>query len=138
MIKNPEDFEIKYWAGGNDFESVKQRPKRSIKKKLVIVISFVGTLALFPMFIFGLSNIDFKNSDEVVIIQTPIAEENIQNNNVSHKQEIIEEKVINNDSWWKISKRVCGQGRLYLAISEQNNGKALFEGDTVTVDCSIN
>lgn len=42
-----------------------------------------------------------------------------------------------NDNYWKITKRVCGQGNNYLFVKDANGGKALYEGDTVTVDCSL-
>src|SRR3989344_5543025 len=104
MIKDPQDFEIKYWAGGNDFQPLKQEPKRSIKKKLAIVLSFVGALAIFPLVLFGLSNINFNSPDEKIAIQTPIAEEDVQDILESPKQEVVEEKVVRGDSWWKIAK----------------------------------
>jgi uncharacterized protein (UPF0333 family) len=43
--------------------------------------------------------------------------------------------VLNNDSYWKISKRYCGHGRAYLLIKELNAGKALFAGDSVLISC---
>lgn len=46
-------------------------------------------------------------------------------------------EVINNDSYWKISKRVCGTGKYYLSIRAQNDGKALYKGEHVIVDCSL-
>lgn len=45
------------------------------------------------------------------------------------------EVVRDGDSYWRIAKRVCGDGRLYWLVEAQNNSKALFAGATVTVDC---
>ncbi|MBI4097614.1 MAG: hypothetical protein HY426_01090 [Candidatus Levybacteria bacterium] len=47
------------------------------------------------------------------------------------------ETVINNDSYWKISKRHCGSGKYYLSIREQNDAKPLYKGDFVSVNCSL-
>lgn len=45
---------------------------------------------------------------------------------------------LNNDNFWKISKRTCGTGIYYLSIKE-NNGyqdRALQPGDTIVVYCT--
>lgn len=136
MIKDPDNFEIKYWAGGNDFEFVKPPTNRSVKRKVLIVLSFVGILALFPLILIGASKIDFESKDEAITIQTPIS-----NNDIKLKETLITEPitieagVVKNDNYWKISKRICGEGKFYLEIQEQNNAKALFEGEIVSVKC---
>lgn len=47
------------------------------------------------------------------------------------------ETVLNNDSYWKISKRHCGTGKFYLSIRDQNGGKPLYKEDFVEVSCSL-
>ena len=46
-------------------------------------------------------------------------------------------KILKNDSYWKISKRVCGKGKYYLSISGLNENKPLYRGDSVLVSCSL-
>ena len=125
-MTNINDFEIKYWAGGNDFSSQKSKSKRSIKRKLFIVFCFVAGLALAPILLFGLSNLKLNQGEKVSVIQKPVTE---QPNKVTitepEKPVVVEEEIINNDSYWKISKRVCGTGKYYLSVRDQNNSKAL-------------
>lgn len=144
-MSNPEKYQVNYWAGGENYDY--QAPKkRSIKKKISIVLSFIFVLAVTPSLIYTLMNLDFNNGREVSVvtsnIQTPIEPKATEPE--VHKVFIEEPKsteneatVINNDSYWKITKRVCGKGNNYLLIKEQNNGKALYKGDTVTVNCEI-
>lgn len=50
----------------------------------------------------------------------------------------IQEVVLKGDSFWKISVRVCGEGRFYLATQHYNGYRdhdKLHEGDVVTVLC---
>ena len=137
-MTNINDFEIKYWAGGNDFSSQKSKSKRSIKRKLFIVFCFVAGLALAPILLFGLSNLKLNQGEKVSVIQKPVTE---QPNKVTitepEKPVVVEEEIINNDSYWKISKRVCGTGKYYLSVRDQNNSKALYKGETVTVTCTL-
>jgi hypothetical protein len=142
MINKIDDFEIKYWAGDNNFLEESQKPKRSIKRKLTIVFSFIFVLIATPSIIFALSNLQSNRSEKVS--QAPIeAFENkktVNQNTVNPTKTPEPEKpiyveVINNDSYWKIAKRACGSGRYYLSIRNQNNGKALFRGDVVSVAC---
>ncbi|KKR94700.1 MAG: hypothetical protein UU45_C0008G0100, partial [Candidatus Levybacteria bacterium GW2011_GWA2_41_15] len=46
-------------------------------------------------------------------------------------------KILKNDSYWKISKRVCGEGKYYLSISGLNENKPLYRGDSVLVSCNL-
>lgn len=136
MTKDLDSFEIKYWAGGNDFKFIKPPTNRSFRKKLLIVLSFIGVLALFPILLIGVSMIDFSGGDEIVTIHTPISDSEADLRKTLINEPItIEAGVIKNDNYWKISSRICGEGKFYLDIKEQNNSKALFEGDIVTVKC---
>ena len=143
MFKGQEDFEIKYWAGDNNFSYETPKQGRSIKKRLFIVLSFLTTLALAPIIILSFSNLDINKPEKTNVVQVPVQKKQISEN-VNQKKEIEQElepkktEVINNDSYWKISKRVCGEGKYYLSVRDQNGGKALFEGDSVTVDCNLN
>ena len=48
------------------------------------------------------------------------------------------EVVRNGDNFWKISKRVCGNGRYYLSIQATNGylNRSLQPGDIISVDCT--
>jgi len=146
-MRNDKDYQANYWAGGKDFDYLSHKPKRSIKKKLSIVFSFVFVLAVTPSLIYAFMNLDLDKDRGANLasnqIQTPA---NLQNNTAPeiHKVYIEEPKpaenettVVNNDSYWKITKRVCGKGNNYLFVKEQNGGKALYEGDSVTVNCEL-
>lgn len=132
-MQNPDNFEIKYWAGGNDFSLQVGKSPRSVKKKLFIVFSFVGILTIIPVLIYGLSYLQDLNTQKITIKRVePIKEiAPIQSENLK----IIETEVLNNDSYYKITKRICGSGKQYLSVRDQNNGKPLYKGDFVTVDC---
>lgn len=134
-MQNPDNFEIKYWAGGNDFSLQTNKSPRSIKKKLLIVFSFVGILAIIPVLIYGLSYLQDLNTQKITIKKTVPVKEIVPVQTESPK--IIETEVLNNDSYYKITKRICGSGKQYLSIKDQNNGKPLYKGDFVTVDCSL-
>lgn len=133
-------FQIKYW--GND-DYYQEPPARSIKKKLLIVSTFVGILAIIPLLIYGLSSLSKEGerisiSKEVpakpkeIVREPSVAPTKAPEKNLGPQGEI----VINNDSYWKISKRHCGTGRYYLSIRDQNNGKPLYKGDFVSVSCN--
>ena len=140
MLNAQEDFEIKYWAGDNNFSYDTPKPKRSIKKRLFIVFSFVLMIAAAPIIFFSFLNLDLNKTEKINVVQTPVQEKQ-NSETVNQKKEIQQElgpketKVLNNDSYWKISKRVCGEGKYYLSVRDQNKGKALYEGDTVSVFC---
>ena len=145
-MNSSDKYQVNYWAGGENYDHASPKPKRSIKKKLSIVLSFVFVLAVTPTLIYTLMNLDFNNGKQVSVvttdIQTPIEPKTTEPE--VHKEYIEEPTpkeneatVINNDSYWKITKRVCGKGNNYLLIKDQNGGKALYEGDTVTVNCEL-
>lgn len=145
-MNKSENFEINYWGEGyKSIHTLPQKPKRSIKQKLTIIISFVSVLAILPLTIFGITNLNSNNPEKITKVvkvkptttptQAPtptrvknVAVMGIESNRVG---------VINNDSYWKISKRTCGTGKYYLSIQSQNNGRPLYKGDFVTVDCSL-
>ncbi len=145
-MNNSENFEINYWGEGyRSIHTLPKNPKRSIKQKLTIVISFVSVLAILPLTIFGITNLNSNNPERITKVvkiepttsptQAPtpprvkdVVVMGIESNRV---------KVLNNDSYWKITKRTCGTGKYYLSVKEQNEGKALYKGDFVTVDCSL-
>lgn len=135
-MQNPDNFEIKYWAGGNDFTLKTNNKVRSVKKKFFIVFAFVGILAIIPVLIYGLSYLQDLNTQKIATTSESAAIKKV----VPIKTEgpkVIETEVLNNDSYYKITKRICGSGKQYLSVKDQNNGKALYKGDFVTVDCSL-
>lgn len=145
-MNNSENFELNYWGEG--FKNIYTKPdpnKRTLKQKLVIVISFISILAIFPITIFGITNLNSSSSEKIttavktepttiptqVLTPTPIKNVvvmGIESNKV---------RVLNNDSYWKITKRTCGTGKYYLSVKEQNESKALYKDDFVIVDCSL-
>ena len=133
-----ENFEINYL--GKNFNNIYHKPsrQRSIKQKLAIVVSFISVLVFLPMIVFGLSKISNspKIAANIEVKPQPTKATPIKVNKEPNQTET-ETIVINNDSYWKISKRVCGTGKYYLSIMSQNNGKALYQGERVKVDCSI-
>lgn len=135
-----ENFEIKYWGG--DYYPVQTNvEKRSNKKKLLIVFCFISILAIIPTLIFGLSNLKLDQSEKVTVVKSEILEQKPQQKNSAIQQtepEVKKTEVLNNDSYWKISKRYCGSGKYYLSILDQNNGKALYKGDFAIVNCVLN
>lgn len=144
-MQNPDNFEIKYWAGGNDFTLSSNKEKRSVRKRLFIVFSFVGVLAIIPMLIYGLSYLQERGEQKMTVtrnVENKIPEKSQEKTTPPQTQSlensgIILEEVLNNDSYWKISKRVCGSGKFYLSIRDQNDGKALYKGDSLTVNCLL-
>lgn len=144
-MENTDKYQVNYWAGGENYEYQDPKPKRSIKRKLAIVLSFILVLAVTPSLIFALSNIDFNDSPKVSLVtENKEFESGDEPTPVNLKVTIEEPKIpenqteiINNDSYWKISKRVCGDGKFYLSIQSQNGSKALYKGDTVTASCVL-
>lgn len=144
-MQNPDNFEIKYWAGGNDFTLSSNKEKRSVRKRLFIVFSFVGVLAIIPMLIYGLSYLQERGAQKITVtrnVENKIPEKSQEKTTPPQTQNpensgIILEEVLNNDSYWKISKRYCGSGKFYLSIRDQNGGKALYKDDSVTVNCLL-
>ena len=135
-----DNFEIKYWS--EDFNNLNlnpQKQKRSTGKKLLMVLLFTGILAVLPVLILGLGN--FKsNTPKIATVSEVKTEPTKSSGKKSVEQKSTDEskvKVINNDSYWKISKRICGTGKDYLSIRDQNLGKALFLGDEVKVNCDL-
>lgn len=39
------------------------------------------------------------------------------------------------DNYWKIAKKVCGDGKYFLSLQEQNENQPLHPGDVVKVKC---
>lgn len=148
---NTEKYQVNYWAGDNDYVYQIQKPKRSVKRKLAIVFSFIFVLAITPTLIYALTNLNLNSGKKVSI--APQEVQTVQTNTQTQTQETkpevhqvtIEEpkkaanqiEVLEHDSYWKISKRTCGTGKYYLSIQDQNGGKALYFGDTVTVSCVL-
>lgn len=135
------DFELKNLGEDYFYSSPRQeKPKRSTKKKLFIVFSFIVFLAITPAAIFGLTNISFNRAEKVSIAKDPVFENKrtVNQNTKNSESESVSVEVLNNDSYWKITKRICGSGKYYLSIRDQNNGKALYKGDTVTIKCTLN
>jgi hypothetical protein len=145
MIYDKEDLEIKYWGG--DFVPyndgfVLPKNETKIKKNLSVFTLFLLFLILTPILIYGISKTDINQNKE-----TKIASNNIFQNKKTVNQNTTDSlqngdtktiEIINNDSYWKIAKRACNDGKLYLSIATQNNNKALYQGDTVLVDCLTN
>lgn len=134
-------FEIKY-LGDMGYVSTRKPAKRSVRRKLFIVLCFLGILTFLPIISLGLSNIKFQNQEKITQSDIPIFEnkKTVNQNTTSDTNStnsIKNETVINNDSYWKITKRACGNGQNYLSVRDQNSGKALYEGDKVTVNCSL-
>lgn len=141
-----DNHQVNYWAGGINYEYEPTKPGRSIKKKLFIVFSFIFILAITPTIIYTLVNMDFSNSKQVSVVPSQVQTDAQQENSEPkvYKVTIEEPKksenettVLANDNYWKITKRVCGEGNNYLSVKEQNEGKALHEGDTVTINCNL-
>jgi len=140
-MNSNDDFDIKNLERDYFYSyPAEEKPKRSIKKKLGIVFAFLAILAITPPVLFGLKNINFNkfNKSEKVSVAKEAVFENkktVNQNTENPKPQLVNIEVLNNDSYWKISKRYCGSGKYYLSIRDQNNGKPLFKGDFVTVDC---
>src|SRR3989344_1701940 len=109
---NRGDFEINYW--GEDFKNIHLNPrttKRTVKQKLFIVSSFISILAIIPVVIFGITNLNSNSTQRISSAaqiqkeptQTPIPTPNAKPTIKINKASRVE--VINNDSYWKISKR---------------------------------
>ncbi len=134
-----DNFEIKYW--GKELNSFYQEPKtpaRNTKQRLLISLSFLTVLAILPMLIFGLSNLKFNKPKIVTNSQIKVVPTTApQEKKIKQKELEKEAVVVNNDSYWKISKRVCGSGKYYLSIQAQNDSKPLHKGDLVKVNCSL-
>jgi hypothetical protein len=143
-MSNPENYQVKYWAGGNDFTYGNPKSPRSVKRKLFIVFSFLAVLVIIPVLILGFSGTSSqKNVKKVSIITSPLPQTKetprVIPVTITEPEDgnSIQTEVINNDSYWKITKRVCGNGKYYLSVKDQNGGKALYLGDTVSVACVI-
>lgn len=139
-MSSNEDFQIKYWGENfqEHYNSLDQ--KRSAGKKLLIVLSFIAILSVLPALVFGLSNLEFTPKNEISSInqiKPSVTPTPIKKSLEKAGQETSGETVLNNDSYWKISKRHCGTGRFYLSIRDQNAGKPLYRGDFVEVACSL-
>lgn len=137
-MDSSENFEINYW--GKDFENFYQEPqkhKRSFRQKLAIILSFIAVLALLPIIIFGLAEINSSKPQIATTISTKPEPTKAPLSKEKTKPKQIEATVISNDSYWKISKRYCGSGKYYLSIRDQNEGKPLFRNDVVRLSCAL-
>lgn len=106
--------------------------KKSLKRlKYLGVLVYLIMLAVSPFLIYLLGTETPEPIKAVSSTSTSVFEERQTNGKTT------EAKVIKNDSYWRISKRHCGEGRHYLSIKDANLGKALFEGDTVVINCSL-
>lgn len=150
QMGNSDNYQIKYWNDLENFSYKSPKPERSIKRKLAIVFSFIFVLAVTPTLIMEISNFDAKPAKEVSVASTQ-SKQNLQNS-VNTQPEVHkvtielpkkapaqagQAEVINNDSYWKISKRVCGDGKYYLSIQAQNENKPLHVGNTVAASCVL-
>lgn len=146
-MNNSENFELNYWGEGfRSLHTLPPTPKRSLKQKLTIVISFISVLSILPITILAITSLNLDNSEKIIAkaqvepsntpTQAPTPTPKVKNVIVKGIESNRVE-VVNNDSYWKISKRTCGTGKYYLSVKEQNDGKALYKGDFVTVDCSL-
>lgn len=146
-MNNSENFELNYWGEGfRSLHTLPPTPKRSLKQKLTIVISFISVLSILPITILAITSLNLDNSEKIIAkaqigpsntpTQAPTPTPKVKNVIVKGIESNRVE-VVNNDSYWKISKRMCGTGKYYLSVKEQNDGKALYKGDFVTVDCSL-
>ena len=142
-MNNDEKYQVKYWAGNNDFDKIEAKKPRSIKRKLFIVFSFLTILILIPVLIFGLSNTSYNNSNKISTITSPLPNQTTNNQPIPvtitepTSAKIIQTEVLANDNYWKITKRVCDSGKYYLSVKDQNSGKALYQGDNVNVTCVL-
>lgn len=149
MIYDKDDFEIKYWGGdyvafNDEFQSA-NKPHRSIKKKLVISMIFVLLVGITPVIFFGISNLNFNSHKNVAVVDDSLQKKTVNQNTIDYKNptptnsanKLQSVEVVNNDSYWKITKRTCGTGQKYLTTRDLNEGKALHIGDTVLVNCSL-
>jgi hypothetical protein len=139
-MSNPENYQVKYWAGGDNYSYQAPKPKRSVKRKLAIVACFILVLAITPAFIYVLTNLNLRSGKEVSVAsnQTQSSQPEVHPVTIEEpKAPSNQTQVLTHDSYWKISKRVCGSGRFYLSIQEQNGGKPLHGGDSVTVNCTL-
>ena len=143
QMENADNYQIKYWNDTDGFNYKSSKPERSIKRKLTIVISFILILAITPSLILYISDFEKSNSKKVSIVndalkstETPRSYE-VTIELPKEKSSSSETQVQANDNYWKISKRVCGDGKFYLSIQSQNGGKALRQGDSVVVNCTL-
>lgn len=142
-MNEKDNFDIKYW--GNNYFYVypnDKQPKRSIKKRFLIVICFIGILALLPLTITFITKISFDKAKQVTLLSIPPTtekEKTTVNQNIDKTpiSKTTTAEVFNNDSYWKISKRLCGTGKFYLSVKDQNNNKPLHKGDFVSVNCTL-
>lgn len=140
-MEKTDGFELKNL--GNDYfysyNAQEVKSARSTKKKLFIVFSFIVFLLITPAVIFGLSSINFNKAKKISIAKDPIFEnkKTVNQNTKNSEPESVSVEVLNNDSYWKITKRICGSGKLYLSVRDQNGGKALHKGDFIKVNCVL-
>lgn len=129
-----DNFDIKYWGDSFTYDFPRKK-KRTIKKKLFIVVGFLTILGITPALFFGLSNFKLNQPKKISITQTqaPKSEAQISPTQTPDKNATIQR----GDSYWRISKRVCGSGKYYLLIQELNGGKPLHQGDLVKISCNL-
>ena len=140
--------------------------QETLKQYLKKPEMWVGLFVLVALFTFGIYSVSSKvvavlhaqKKQPVVIAQTSdevvqkTEEEKLASSSAMAKEEqpkvtrladtsgAYEEVVQKGDSFWRISKRVCGSGIYYESIKAQNGYseyQALQPGDVVIVNCSL-
>ncbi len=141
MLGKRKKHEYDYWDNESTYVYKSPKNKRSLKRKLAIVFSFVFILAITPPLILSLSNLDLNPSPKVSVVNTQIEAPSQKSYPVTIEEpkqsDVNQIEVIKNDSYWKISKRACGTGNYYISIQSQNGSKALHEGDLVSASCVL-
>lgn len=76
--------------------------------------------------------IDTEKDEDIEDITKPINEKVTITKLADTNGEYI---VQNGDNFWKISEKVCGNGKYFESISAENNFITLHAGDIITVNC---
>lgn len=111
----------------------KSQNNRSVADNLLLVVLLAVTIGL----IFGSREFSLtKNKTNRPILNS--ATKQVVEKKAAEPTSIKNEALVqNNDSYWKISKRLCGTGKFYLSVKDQNNNKPLHKGDFVSVSCTL-
>jgi len=118
------EFKIDY-MGREDYSYAKRQKNKIASFKLVSASVYTLMLIISPLLIFLLGTNPPSPKTEISSASTSVYEEEIQ------------AEVLKNDSYWKLAKRYCGDGKYFLSVKEANGSKALFEGDSVKVTCEL-
>jgi hypothetical protein len=140
MLGRQKKYEYS-WDAQPTYVYKNSKPKRSLGRKLAIVFSFVFILAITPPLLMAISNIDLKPAPKVSVVNDATIDTAPKEYPVTveepKKSDVNQVEIINNDSYWKISKRACGTGKFYLSIQSQNGSKALYKGDFAVANCVL-